>query len=73
MPPNFTEELRRVYDRYGHSVLKNGDISMTISLSHFLLGESHKGYSFSGDPMEIFEKFFGTVNPFHISLDSNGQ
>lgn len=33
----------------------------------------HRGYSFSGDPMEIFESFFGTVNPFHIALDANGQ
>ena len=23
--------------------------------------------------MEIFESFFGTVNPFHIALDANGQ
>ena len=39
----------------------------------YLLDGSHKGYSFSGDPMEIFENFFGTVNPFHIALDRNGQ
>jgi len=23
--------------------------------------------------MEIFESFFGTVNPFHIALDNSGQ
>ena len=23
--------------------------------------------------MEIFESFFGTVNPFHIALDNDGQ
>lgn len=23
--------------------------------------------------MEIFESFFGTVNPFHIALDNKGQ
>jgi DnaJ-class molecular chaperone len=34
---------------------------------------SHKSYSFSGDPIEIFENFFGTVNPFHIALDRDGK
>lgn len=34
---------------------------------------AHKSYSFSGDPIEIFENFFGTVNPFHIALDSEGK
>ena len=34
---------------------------------------AHKGYSFNGDPMEIFEGFFGTDNPFHIALDARGH
>jgi hypothetical protein len=34
---------------------------------------AHKSYSFSGDPIEIFESFFGTVNPFHIALDKSGN
>lgn len=55
-------ELREVYDRYGDDVLKNGTEDGT-----------HKGYSFSGDPMEIFEFFFGTDNPWHIALDERGQ
>ena len=42
------------------------------NLNHFLEG-THKGYSFGGDPIEIFENFFGTVNPFHIAVDKNGQ
>ena len=44
--------------------------------SHFKLDNqtnAHKSYSFSGDPIEIFENFFGTVNPFHIALDSEGK
>jgi hypothetical protein len=27
------------------------------------------GYRFSGNTYEIFEKFFGTSNPFTIALD----
>jgi DnaJ-class molecular chaperone len=34
---------------------------------------AHKSYSFSGDPIEIFENFFGTSNPFHIALDKDGS
>jgi len=29
------------------------------------------GYKFSGNSLEIFEKFFGTSNPFTIALDGN--
>ena len=29
------------------------------------------GYRFSGDTYKIFEKFFGTSNPFTIELDGN--
>lgn len=38
-----------------------------------VLDGSHTGYNFNGDPMEVFELFFGTVNPFHIALDNKGQ
>jgi hypothetical protein len=31
---------------------------------------SRGGYRFSGNTMEIFDKFFGTDNPFTITLDS---
>lgn len=27
------------------------------------------GYRFSGNTLEIFEKFFGTNNPFAVALD----
>jgi DnaJ-class molecular chaperone len=65
------EELRSVYDRYGEQILKNGSEGKQYLSDS--LDQSHKGYSFSGDPMEIFESFFGTVNPYHIALDSKGQ
>jgi hypothetical protein len=29
------------------------------------------GYRFSGNTLEIFDNFFGTDNPFTITLDSN--
>jgi len=31
------------------------------------------GYRFSGNSYDIFEKFFGTSNPFTVSLDENGN
>ena len=31
------------------------------------------GYRFSGNIDEIFEKFFGTSNPFTITLDEKGN
>ena len=34
--------------------------------------DGQQAYSFSGDPHEVFENFFGTNNPFHIALDNNG-
>jgi hypothetical protein len=30
------------------------------------------GYKFLGNSHEIFEKFFGTINPFTIALDEHG-
>lgn len=30
------------------------------------------GYHFQGNSYEIFEKFFGTTNPFAVSLDEHG-
>lgn len=33
--------------------------------------KSKGGYRFSGNTLEIFDKFFGTDNPFTITLDSN--
>jgi hypothetical protein len=48
------------------------ELKVSSYTSHSIDGR-HKGYSFSGDPMEIFESFFGTANPFHIALDEHGQ
>lgn len=31
------------------------------------------GYRFSGNTYEIFEKFFGTSNPFTVALDGKFQ
>jgi len=54
------EELRDIYDRYGEEILKNGVPAAA----------GKGGYLFSGDTNRIFEKFFGTANPFTITLDS---
>lgn len=57
--------LRELYDRYGEEMLKNG-------VPH--PGKLHKGgYHYSGNSYEIFERFFGTNNPFAIALDNNGN
>jgi DnaJ-class molecular chaperone len=70
-----TDALKSIYDRYGEHILKSGTPGKTFFyLSHFdLTDQSHHGYSFNGDPMEIFESFFGTTNPFHIAVDVKGQ
>ena len=31
------------------------------------------GYQFQGNSHEIFEKFFGTTNPFTVALDEDGD
>lgn len=46
---------RAFYDKYGEEKLKEGFFSQ---------GNLKGGYRFSGNPDEIFEKFFGTNNPF---------
>lgn len=64
-----TNELRDIYDRYGIEILKNGppcDGSIKLDVEHY-------GYCFSGDPMELFESFFGTTNPKNIALDEEGR
>lgn len=62
-----------MFDRYGEHVLKNGIPGklLSITVSGQNIG-AQWGYSFSGDPMEIFESFFGTINPYHIALDDDG-
>ncbi len=51
---------KSVYDQYGEAVLKEG-----------LPGKAGKNhcYRYSGNALEIFEKFFGTDNPFSSPAD----
>jgi DnaJ-class molecular chaperone len=54
--------LREFYDRYGEELLKNAFPNSN---------GKNGGYRFSGNTYEIFEKFFGTSNPFTIAIDGN--
>lgn len=69
------EELREIYDRYGEDLLKNGippekpDEQGSKKNPNTTKG----GYRFSGNIEEIFEKFFGTDNPFTVTLDGNNS
>ena len=69
------EELREIYDRYGVEILKNGVPSDKVEIkgSKKNPGNPKGGYRFSGSTKEIFEKFFGTSNPFTITLDCNSK
>lgn len=64
-------ELREIYDRYGEEMLKAGvppekTEDKASKKNPFV---QRGGYRFSGNTLEIFEKFFGTDNPFTITLD----
>jgi DnaJ family protein B protein 13 len=48
-------KTKAIYDKYGMESLKNG-----ISEGP----DACEGYLFSGQPYKIFEKFFGSANPF---------
>jgi DnaJ-class molecular chaperone len=68
-------ELREIYDRYGEELLKAG-----VPPEKSEGGGSKKnpvvtrgGYRFSGNTNMIFEQFFGTNNPFTITLDGKGN
>ena len=54
-------EKKAIYDQYGETVLKEG-----------LPGKGGKNhcYHYAGNAFEIFEKFFGTDNPFIDVVDS---
>jgi hypothetical protein len=59
--------LREIFDKYGEELLKNGvpeEKSGNGSSSAF-----KGGYRYSGNSLEIFEKFFGTSNPETVALD----
>jgi len=50
------QEKRAVYDQYGYEGLRDGVPDDN--------GEMQTGYSYKNNAEEIFEKFFGTKNPF---------
>jgi DnaJ-class molecular chaperone len=68
-------ELREVYDRYGEELLKSGvppeRPEEKGSKKNPIVTKG--GYRFSGDTNKIFEQFFGTSNPFTITLDKKGD
>lgn len=55
---------RAFYDKYGEEQLKDGFI---------VDGNFRGGYRFGGNPEEIFEKFFGSNNPFAHLVDDSGK
>jgi len=68
---NCVAELREVYDRYGEEMLKTGVPPEALDELQIKKGtKASGGYRFSGNTLEIFDKFFGTDNPFTITLDS---
>ena len=59
---------REFYDLYGEEKLKDGFfeegcLKFNIFFLYIII-ELIGGYSFAGNPEEIFEKFFGCSNPF---------
>lgn len=54
-------KLRGVYDIYDHDGLKNGVKDKE--------GNLFGGFKYSGNAFQIFEKFFGTVNPYGLIRD----
>ena len=52
---------RGVYDIYGEYGLRNGKVDT--------FGNLKGGYKYSGNAHEIFEKYFGTTNPFALNKD----
>ena len=54
---------RGVYDVHGETGLRNGVLDKQKNLKG--------GYKYGGNAYEIFEKFFGTWNPFTLIKDCN--
>ena len=59
-----TPELKAIFDKYGEDLMKTGVPDKKYGFK--------AGYHFQGNSYEIFEKFFGTANPFTVSLDEHG-
>jgi hypothetical protein len=60
---------RAFFDKYGEEKLKDGFFSDGSTQRHSLHPTHDSidfkgGYHFSGKPEEVFEKFFGSSNPF---------
>ena len=60
-----TKELKEAYDRFGEELMKTGVPDKKYGFK--------AGYKFQGNSFEIFEKFFGTQNPFAVALDEHSQ
>jgi DnaJ-class molecular chaperone len=57
-------ELKDIYDKYGEELMKTGVPDKKYGFK--------AGYKFQGNSFEIFEKFFGTLNPYTVALDEHG-
>lgn len=57
------DELKAVYDYYGYDGLLNGVRDHD--------GNLKGGYKFSGESYKIFEKYFGTKNPYTLIKDTD--
>jgi len=56
---------KSIYDQYGEDALKEGLPDGK--------GGLRGGYKFSGNAFEVFEKFFGSTNPFFEIYDESGK
>lgn len=59
-----TPELKQIYDKYGEELMKAGVPDKKYGFK--------AGYQFQGNSYDIFEKFFGTANPFTVAIDEHG-
>ena len=57
-------DLKEIYDKYGEELMKTGVPDKKFGFK--------AGYKFQGNSFEIFEKFFGTLNPYTVALDEHG-
>ena len=46
---------------------------MEVTFIYILTLDLKGGYRFAGNPEEIFERFFGTSNPFAQLIDGSGS
>lgn len=58
-------ELKDIYDKFGEQLMKQGVPDKKLVFKG--------GYKFHGNSFDIFEKFFGTSNPFTVALDAHGD